>query len=285
MAPKNESKVNGKSKSKPTESQPNEKPGSLPLLLCAVVATLAFIAGVLTPPARQLLADFTAESTSASNGSNTSKVSTHLPHVPCTQTNLDNYLHAAPVNGLHVICIESLNLDAEGNEKPHGSVVSHQRRLAQSNSLRLTFYKQSIPGKLKRRVLVNGAQSKGNEGSDVYQNIVRELGLKPSGENKQPWAIFSALGERIADETDHGFSDTALTQLASSEMVILTEGGNWIWPGVAEGFRRKIDVTSPNSEKPREVTIETLSLQPLVVSIEGFLVSLPVSSSCIAMKV
>lgn len=275
MAPKsdkNGSTANGKSKAKPSsKSKPQkEKAASVPLALCTVVAILAFVAGVLTPPARQIIADLYSESASTSNESNVSKTS-QLPHVPCTQTNLDNYLHATPVNGLHVICIESLNLDTEGNEKPHSPESSHQRRLAQSNSLRLTFYKKSIQGKLKRRVLVNGAQGQNSKGSDVYEHIVRELGLKPSGSQKQPWALFSALGERIADETDAGFSEAALKQLASSEMVILAEGGNWIWPGVAEGFRRTVDVTSPNSEKPRQVTIETLSLRPLVVSIEGFL--------------
>ena len=111
---------------------------------------------------------------------------------------------------------------------------------------------------------------------DIYRHITTELGLKPSGSlNKQPWSIFSALGERIVGETDliHTSESNAevLKQLASSEMVILTEGGNWIWPGVAEGYRRTVDVTSPNSKETRRVTIETLSLVPLVVSIEGFL--------------
>ncbi|KAL7478496.1 hypothetical protein ACHAW6_004259, partial [Cyclotella cf. meneghiniana] len=54
-------------------------------------------------------------------------------------------------------------------------------------------------------------------------------------------------------------------------MLILTEGGSWIWPGVAEGFRRVVEVSSPKSKEPSTVTIETLSLRPLVVSIEGFL--------------
>jgi prolyl 4-hydroxylase len=278
MAPKSEkngAKSNGKSKAKvPTTSKSkNEKPASVPLALSAIILILAFIGGILTPPARQLINELTAGSIDTTfDESNASIVSNHLPHVPCTHTNLDNYLHATPVNGLHIICFEALKFNADMNEKSYSPDVSRRRRIAESNALRLTFYKKSFTPKLKRRVLIKEPQIVTSFGADSYRHIVRELGLRPSGSKKQPWALFSALGEKIVDETSGpaGFNESVLNRLASSEMVILTEGGNWIWPGVAEGFRRKVDVTSPNKE-PREVTIETLSLKPLVVSIEGFL--------------
>jgi prolyl 4-hydroxylase len=158
--------------------------------------------------------------------------------------------------------------------------LSHQQRLQESNSLRLTIYRDSIVGKLKRRITVNGAEQgvekvQDLKWSDLKKQIVSEFRLIPYDKlEKQPWTIFSALGERIVGETD---SDSiagrqqVMKQLASSEMVLLSKGGSWIWPGVAEGFRRTINVSSSKSEKPREVTLETLSLNPLVLSIEGFL--------------
>lgn len=135
-------------------------------------------------------------------------------------------------------------------------------------------------GRLRRRVTLNGPRTGVNrvgdlKWNDIYRELTTELGLKPAGSRKQPWAIFSALGERIAGETDvtndANFNEQILKRLASSEMLILTEGGSWIWPGVAEGFRRVVEVSSPKSKEPSTVTIETLSLRPLVVSIEGFL--------------
>ena len=278
MAPKadkNEGKANGKTKKAVKSGPPKsttERPGSVPLLLTATVALLAFIGGLLTPPVKQLIGELMVDSPVTSN--DTSTISHHIPHVPCTPTNLDNYFHSTPVNGLHIICIESLKLDSEGDDLPI-SGASHQRRLHQSNTLRLTFYKNSHKGRLKRRITVNGAHEKVNKIQDhnwasLYAEIVKELGLK-TPEKKQPWAIFSALGERIVGETDPiDKTGQVIHQLASSEMVILVEGGSWIWPGVAEGFRRTVDVTSGNSQT-RTVSIETLSLKPLVVSIEGFL--------------
>ncbi len=66
-----------------------------------------------------------------------------------------------------------------------------------------------------------------------------------------------------------------MSSIASSGMVVITQGGNWIWPGVREGFQRIIEVSSTRgdgaSPDSRNITIETLSLKPLVLSIEGFL--------------
>jgi len=47
-----------------------------------------------------------------------------------------------------------------------------------------------------------------------------------------------------------------------------------VWPPVRDGFQRIVEVTSsssPSDEKKRNITIETLSMKPLVLSISGFL--------------
>ena len=111
------------------------------------------------------------------------------------------------------------------------------------------------------------------------------------GPRQQPWAIFTPLGERIVGENDvvskggNNSDDVAslssnthiLQTLASSGMVLVFQGGNWRWPGVREGFQRQIelsptlDFTDDYSTEKLNITIETLSMTPLVVSIKGFL--------------
>jgi prolyl 4-hydroxylase len=60
-------------------------------------------------------------------------------------------------------------------------------------------------------------------------------------------------------------------------LLIVTRGGQWLWPGVRIGFRRLIDLSYvPGLPEEKEVenrtaTLETLSLRPLVVSVDGFL--------------
>ena len=212
------------------------------------------------PPAPQ-----TVESLSTNN----------LPrHTPCTPSNLANYLHNSPVAGLHVVCIDPIHVDANGKEKPHAQTdVDRQHRIEQSNSLRLTFYKGSHSSKIRRRVTMSG--DKGVESiswNEMKMQLSLELGLIPPGRKQQPWAIFTPLGERIVGTDEMVADDNLMTKLASSEMLVITNGGVWIWPGVREGFERTIELPPTKYDKnSREVTIETLSLQPLVLSVEGFL--------------
>jgi prolyl 4-hydroxylase len=44
------------------------------------------------------------------------------------------------------------------------------------------------------------------------------------------------------------------------------QGGQWIWPGVSKGFQRHIRL-----DQAHNATLETLSLHPLVLSVQGFL--------------
>ena len=279
MAPKtdkNRRKKPNSQRKKATKSDSksiNERPKSVSLLLSATVALLTFIGTILVPPVKHWIVEWMIKRPVVSNN-DTSTISHH--HVPCTPTNLNNYIHSTPINGLHILCIEAVKLDIEGNELP-SSGVYHPRRLDESNSLRLIFYQNSHPHRLQRRLIVNGTYEKGNnvqglKWTSLRAEIIKELGLRPHERKKQPWAIFSALGDRIVGETDpiEKTGQEVIEQLLSSEMVMLVEGGSWIWPGVAEGFRRTVDVTSGKSQV-RTVSIETLSLKPLVVSIEGFL--------------
>jgi prolyl 4-hydroxylase len=111
---------------------------------------------------------------------------------------------------------------------------------------------------------------------------------------KQPYALFTIDGQRILDEdsiemvdTDDNDSDTTAStnpwwvEVLAQQfgMVLLYEGGQFVWPGVHIGFERHVSlysimpINSPNMDHhpTRNVTLVTLSLSPLVLSVHGFL--------------
>jgi prolyl 4-hydroxylase len=183
------------------------------------------------------------------------------------------------------VCIEALNLNANGEAIIHNDV-------GESNTLRFAFLNNSVKPKMYQRKKITGSGGLASiDWNEVKQLLVRELKLMPEGPRQQPWAIFTPLGERIVGENDvvskggNNSDDVAslssnthiLQTLASSGMVLVFQGGNWRWPGVREGFQRQIelsptlDFTDDYSTEKRNITIETLSMTPLVVSIKGFL--------------
>jgi len=244
------------------------------------------MAGVVTPPSLHAVQDGANPSTSNSSLPDAPSSSFPLPaHVPCTPSNLENYLHATPVPGLHVVCVEPINESADGTVHAFPETDDISRKLSRSNSLRLTFYKDAHAAPLKRRVKVSGdtfgpGGVESIEWLHLKMQLIMELGLAPEGPTQQPWAAFTASGERIVGENDDvskdgdgiGSNERTLRTIAASGMMVVVQGGNWVWPGVREGFRRTIELAfPPSSDESRNITIETLSLRPLVLSVEGFL--------------
>ena len=164
------------------------------------------------------------------------------------------------------MCVESLHIDEDGNEVP----LAAERRLDRRSSIRLTLYKGAHAARLKRRVNVRS-----DSWEDVKVKLVTGLGLLPETPILQPWALFSASGDRIVGEREkpnNEMNDLVMSSMVSSELLVITEGGNWLWPGVSEGFRREIELApSTITGISKNVTIETLSMKPLVLSISGFL--------------
>lgn len=172
-------------------------------------------------------------------------------------------------------------MDEDGKEHtfPETSdILQHQRMLDETDSLRLTFYKGSHSGPLRRRIKVRG-NTNSIPWNEVKMHLIVELGLRPEGPTQQPWAVFTALGDRIVGENDDilkggdgiGSNSHIMNSIAASGMIVIAQGGNWVWPGVKEGFQRTIELAPSNDAASRNITIETLSLKPLVLSIGGFL--------------
>jgi hypothetical protein len=86
----------------------------------------------------------------------------------------------------------------------------------------------------------------------------------------QPWAIYSTTGERLAGELDG--NEESIDLLKQHGMVILFEGGSWMWPGVRIGFKRQVDLVTGYPGNPEtRLEIETLSMKPLVLSVKDFI--------------
>ena len=162
----------------------------------------------------------------------------------CTDEVLSEFLHEEAVPGMHVICIQQDNKDVES--------YSVQVYRGATSQVRSNF--------------------ETNEGRDFLVRLDSLLGLESRPIKNQPWALFTHNGQRLMDQ--HGTAH--LSSFAKRGLLLVMEGGQWIWPGVRKGFRRTVDLSLlPGSSTVLDVsnnaTIETLSLHPLVLSVEGFL--------------
>ena len=88
--------------------------------------------------------------------------------------------------------------------------------------------------------------------------------------NTQPFAFFSINGKKLVGEKE--FGEKSVDLLVRHGMVLLYEGGNWLWPGIRIGFKRQVDVlTGYPTSAETNLEIETLSMQPLVLSVNNFI--------------
>ena len=279
-------KSNGKSSYIKSYPQPSQKSSLLPSI---IVAIAAFLCGVLTPPSLHVLRQSNNNANNITSSSATTTTSPKLtplpfplpPHTPCTKHNLANYLHAQPVSGLHVVCVDAMYTDENGEsyKLELDGIDITEEILNQIDTLQLTFYKGAHEAPIKRRARIESTGGlQAMKWTEMKKHLAVELDLKPEGRLQQPWVAFTPLGGRIVSERDEVVKDDSnvvgsnkhiLASIAASGMIVLTNGGNWVWPPVREGYLRTVEIGS-NSDK-RNITIETLSLQPLVLSIKGFL--------------
>lgn len=88
-----------------------------------------------------------------------------------------------------------------------------------------------------------------HEATSQYESEYRHL--------KQPWAIFTPTGDRLTNPVDW----------LNHKVVYFFEGGQFVWPGIAIGHRRIVR----DLHQLGNVEMVTLSMMPLVLSIEKFL--------------
>lgn len=180
------------------------------------------------------------------------------PLYPCTDERLEQFLHESYVPGFHILCWDM-----------------------DDANLSLQYYRGGATTIMSPRISLPVPLS----WSTLRDWLVTSLRLPPASDadmHHQAWALFTPEGERIVDaetlEDDVG--EIAITLAAQFEMVLLYQGGQFLWPGVRIGFERSVALYSimpPHSPhlsddtKNVRVTLETLSLVPLVLSVRGFL--------------
>lgn len=263
-----ENHKNGVNHSSSSSSSSSDNKNVISFLGVLLIASLSLILGIFTPPAfffpsssdNEVLSErhLSYETASAS-----SSLSSSPPLFPCTEELLKDFWHDDPVRGFHIACLEKSSSPSPNNNKD-------------DELLDLTIYQRGM--KSQRLHFQIKATMEWKELRDLMEN---ELGLPPPNAkdyNFQPWATFSPSGHRLLDGMDD-VSSSSVNTLKQYGTFLVFEGGQWLWPGVRVGFKRQVDlysvmpIHSPkfNVDKTRKATIETLSLVPLVVSVQGFL--------------
>lgn len=176
---------------------------------------------------------------------------------------LQQFLHDDPQPGLHVICV---------SENSQGQ-------------LSLRFFKQAW---MQQEVIpsVDGLLSP-VPWSNLKMILKSKLKLPsttPTSPPEKPsWVIYSGRGEHIVSEHEKEADAGHISHIMSNRygIVLVYEGGTFRWPGVRIGFVRQVGLNSimpAGTSGPevaryrnRTVSVETVSLSPLVLSVDGFL--------------
>jgi prolyl 4-hydroxylase len=185
----------------------------------------------------------------------------------CFLENLADFLHEDPVPGLHVVCVR-------GNDDDGISVTMYPG--SQTNN------------SLVRKIL--------NNWSSFRSLLTDELNLHFynafTKDTTEKWTIYTPNGDKlvsIQDLTNDDTNDGAdhnhhiMQTIVQQGMVLIYQGGAFVWPGVRIGFERHVKLQVPltinnsisTADDTRQhyhyVTLKTLSLNPLVLSVQNFL--------------
>lgn len=232
------------------------------------LAVISLFLGFLTPPLLVRAEETTNEEECVANPDGTSSCATSTlgssdALFPCVDAVLDQYLHDEPVPGYHIVCFSS----AHNPEKKHKDFIQ------------LTYYPDGFRNKTITQTFpqINGKFNWKHIRFGMERKM--KLEMKEWIGEFQPWAIFTPLGQRVADAEldDPEAEDLVLQVLLKYQTLLVYEGGQFIWPGVTEGFLRPVNLYSimplgDNVSQPdRTVTLRTMSLRPLVLLVDDFL--------------
>lgn len=249
----------------------------LPVISALAVVLVSFCMGVVTPPLLSLVMVIDTDTIRTSRHAvelllpSSWGVSRQLKaelhgRGGCFPENLADFLHEDIVPGLHIVCV--------GNNDDEISV---------------TMY----PGSQTNNSLVRKTP---NNWSSFRSLVTEELNLSFyngfTKETTEKWTIYTPNGDKIVsiqdlttDDTNYGHDGYHIMQnIVQQGMVLIYQGGAFVWPAVRIGFERYVklyvplpkDNTISTTDDPRRhyyyyVTLKTLSLNPLVLSVQNFL--------------
>lgn len=204
-------------------------------------------------------------------------------YVPCNQEHLSQFLHADPVKGIHILCFDNSNAAANSAD----------------GNVQIYFQSHELNGKtISTRNASDSTTTSTTTNTFSWRDFIHQTVVAqhlhiapPTSTNTQPWAIYTITGGRIVGELDYhpnnNFDDdddasnsddtNPWESLKQHGMVLLFEGGSFLWPGVRIGFKRQIQVDTGYNSYSHDVSsrqtleMETLSLHPLVLSVQNFI--------------
>lgn len=122
-----------------------------------------------------------------------------------------------------------------------------------NGSIRVTGFVDGMEGSTFE-IYASSSDWRGKLEEDLNLESLPEL---PSPPNKYEWRLFTRVGDSLED-LDNALDETT---------VFIFKGGTFIWPGVFVGHEHRVQVDKAGMD----VTLKTLSLQPLAFEASGFL--------------
>mmetsp|Transcript_20430 Transcript_20430/g.26409 ORF Transcript_20430/g.26409 Transcript_20430/m.26409 type:complete len:507 (-) Transcript_20430:689-2209(-) len=213
-------------------------------------------------------------------------------HFDCTEENLEGLL------------LDTNDAFTKYNMKiPHGVPGLHVLCLSRNENefIDLRIYKSALNESLTELGISPGPRqlSVMNNFQSLHTTLVNEFRLtptlNPSRATKQNWALYTPNGSLIYRDDELNISDNRLESILnlalSSGIILLYEGGIFVWPGVRVGYRREVEVSSLITSVETNhllfsdfglfgrdevgssgmVTLETTSIVPLIFTVQNFL--------------
>lgn len=258
--------------SAPRRRQDVNRPVHLSMWMKLTMAIISLLLGLATPPLliRAEEPVCTAQDGSCGGGGGQDETPPEVtfketqPLFPCNNSTLDAYLHKHAVPGYHVVCIDQF-------QNENKSAKEFMRLVYYLDGFWNLTTTQTFPAPFKWKHIKFALQRK------------LKLVMKHKVGAYQPWAIFTPMGQRIVDADfedpeNPEMEDLILQVLLKYQTVLVYEGGQFIWPGISIGFERLIHLYSimplgdPDmADRHHVAKLETLSLEPLVFSVDHFL--------------
>ena len=242
----------------------------------------------------------------------TNTIDQDAPQYPCTKERLSEFLHDDEntwVPGYHVLCFTRLDNTEHHDTNPsqfHLTIYRNGRRMSDQNNdptekietTRDTATTTAAATTTTILVVPHQMTWSRFQSDIIAPEILLRRDPKKSSnghqktpnQQQQPYALFTVDGQRVLQETrspndekSENERDPWMVSVMAQHlgMVLLYEGGQFVWPGIRIGYERR-DVPlwyQPNPTPtqllppppPTNVTLVTLSLSPLVLAVHGFL--------------
>lgn len=250
---------------------------SFSIVTCVLVALISLFVGILTPPLYERLNHEVLLQQSDDRSLLSYTQGSVARHIDCNrEENFDGLLHEVPIFGYHVVCIQGT----------YSNDGSSQQKLVHID---VTMYRYGQEKRMNEHYVSTVRLFASDDPNDliswnsIKNAFVENLKLTPADDMHQPWSIFSTVGEYVIGENSdidqrHSSNDI-LHSFLHHGIFLVYQGGQFIWPGVRVGYERTVELYSimpPGSPSfdenmKRNVTIQTLSIRPLVLSVNGFL--------------